>query len=117
MGTFVISKLLNDFYKFEFVSRKGKAIFTSTDYELRFECEEAIEVFRTSVDSHHFLRFKTAKGKCFFKLMDVEKVFAISRKYSTELMMQKGIDEIIKYGSKAEILDFSAGDSIFSAVE
>ncbi len=117
MGTFVIAKRLNDCYKFEFVSRKGKTIFTSNDYELRFECEEAIEVFRVSVDSHHFLRFKTAKGKCFFKLMDEEKVFAISRKYSTELMMQKGIDEIIKYASKAEILDFSSGDSIFSAVE
>ncbi len=116
MGTFVISKRLNDFYKFEFVSRKGKTIFTSNDYELRFECEDAIETFRISVDSYHFLRFKTAKGKCFFKLMDEEKVFAISRKYSTELMMQKGIEEIIKYGAKSEILDFSSGDSIFSDI-
>jgi len=116
MGTFVITKRLNDFYKFEFVSRKGKTIFTSAHYELRFECEEMIEAFRASVDSYHFLRFKTAKGKCFFKLMDDEKVIATSRKYSTELMMQKGINEIIKYGSKAEILDFSSGDAIFSDV-
>jgi uncharacterized protein YegP (UPF0339 family) len=114
MGTFVISKRLNDFYKFEFVSRKGKTIFTSTDYELRFECEEAIEDFRLSIDTCQFLRFKTAKGKCFFKLMKAETVLATSRKYSTELMMQKGIAEIVKYGSQAEILDFSAGDSIFS---
>ena len=114
MGTFVITKRLNDFYKFEFVSRKGKTIFTSAHYELRFECEETIEAFRSAVGSYHFLRFKTAKGKCFFKLMDEEKLLATSRKYSTELMMQKGIDEIIKYGSRAEILDFSAGDSIFS---
>jgi hypothetical protein len=48
--------------------------------------------------------------------MQDEKVLATSRKYSTELMMQKGIDEIIKYGSRAEILDFSAGDSIFSDI-
>ncbi len=116
MGTFVISKRLNDFYKFEFVSRKGKTIFTSTDYELRFECEETIEVFRLGIESCHFLRFKTAKGKCFFKLIQDEKVLATSRKYSTELMMQKGMDEIIKYGAKAEILDFSAGASIFSEV-
>lgn len=116
MGTFVISKRLNDFYKFEFVSRKGKTIFTSADYELRFECEEAIETFRVGIETYHFLRFKTAKGKCFFKLMQDEKVLATSRKYSTELMMQKGMDEIMKYGSKAEILDFSAGDSIFSDV-
>jgi uncharacterized protein len=114
MGTFVISKRLNDLYKFEFVSRKGKTIFVSTDYELRFECEEAIENFKVSLESFHFLKFKTVKGKCFFKLMLDERVFAFSRKYSTELMMQKGIEEIVKYGSKGEILDFSSGKSIFS---
>jgi uncharacterized protein YegP (UPF0339 family) len=114
MGTFVISKRLSDDYKFEFVSRKGKPIFTSINYELRFECEEAIELFKAAIEEYLFLRFKTAKGKCFFKLMKGDKVFAISRKYSTELMMQKGIDEIIKYASKAEILDFSTGDTIFS---
>jgi hypothetical protein len=115
MGTFVITKRLNDHYKFEFVSRKGKTIFTSGHYELRFECEEAIDVFKESVEAYSFLRFKTAKGKCFFKLMQADRVLATSRKYSTELMMQKGIEEIIKYASKAEILDFSGGD-IFSDV-
>ena len=116
MGTFVISKRLSDEYKFEFVSRKGKPIFTSSNFELRFECEEAIEQFKAAIEEYAFLRFKTAKGKCFFKVMKSDIVFAVSRKYSTELMMQKGVDEIVKYASRAEILDFSSGDSIFSEV-
>ena len=116
MGTFVISKRFNDYYKFEFVSRKGKTILTSSSYELKFECEEEIEVLKESLETCGYLKFKTAKGKCFFKLMLHERVVAISRKYSTELMMQKGITEIIKYASKAEVLDFLDGDAIFSEV-
>ncbi|WP_162127147.1 DUF1508 domain-containing protein [Flavobacterium phycosphaerae] len=116
MGTFVISRKNNDEYKFEFVSRKGKTILVSSGYELRFECEEDIEVLRLSLGGCNYLRFKTSKGKCFFKMMLGERIIATSRRYSTELMMRKGIEEIIKYASKAEVLDFSAGDSIFSDI-
>ena len=42
MSAFVISKRFNDEYKFEFTSRKGKTIFTSNSFELKFECENAI---------------------------------------------------------------------------
>ena len=113
MGTFVISKRTNDEYKFEFVSRKGKNIFTSVSYELKFECEEDIEVLKASLETCNYLRFKTAKGKCFFKIMLGERIIAISRKYSTTLMLEKGINEIVKYASQSEVLDFSAGDAIF----
>ena len=41
-------------------------------------------------------------------------VLANSRKFSTELMLQKGIDEIINYVHKAEILDFSENELVFS---
>ncbi|MGC4040496.1 MAG: DUF1508 domain-containing protein [Flavobacterium sp.] len=116
MGTFVISKRLNDFYKYEFVSRKGKTIFTSNSHELRFECEEEIEVLRVSSENFTFMKFKTSRGKYFFKIILEEKSFATSRKYSTELMMQKGIAEIVKYISKSEVLDFSASDDIFSEI-
>jgi uncharacterized protein YegP (UPF0339 family) len=116
MGTFVISKRLNDFYKFEFVSRKGKTIFTSTSYELKFECEEEIELLKSAAENFKYLKFKTSRGKYFFKIILDDKIFAGSRKYSTELMMQKGIDEIIKYISKSEILDFANGDAIFDDV-
>jgi len=113
MGTFVISKRQNGFYKFEFVSRKGKTVFTSNNHELRFECEEEIELLKASVESFSFMKFKTSRGKYFFKIILDEKSLATSRKYSTELMMQKGINEIEKYISKSEILDFSVGNMIF----
>ena len=48
MGTFVIAQRLSGVYKYEFVSRKGKTIFTSNDFELRFECEEEIEKLKSS---------------------------------------------------------------------
>lgn len=117
MGTFVISKRLNDSYKFEFVSRKGKTIFTSNSHELRFECEEEIEILRNSAENFTFMKFRTSRGKYFFKIILDEKSYATSRKYSTELMMQKGIDEIVKYISRSEVLDFSGSDEIFGPVD
>ena len=107
MGAFVISKRFNDEYKFVFTSRKGKVIFTSLSYELKFECEEDIEKFKLNIDQAKFLKFKGSGGKFFFKLMLGEVHFATSRKYTTELLLQKGIKEIVLYASKAEILDFS----------
>ncbi len=113
MGAFVISKRFNDEYKFVFTSRKGKVIFTSLSYELKFECEEDIQNFKVNIEQAKFLKFKGSGGKYFFKLMLGEVHFATSRKYTTELLLQKGIKEIVLYASKAEILDFSSGDSIF----
>ena len=116
MATFVISKRLNDFYKYELVSRKGKTIFTSNSHELKFECEDEIEVLKASAEHFTFMKFRTSRGKYFFKIILDEKSFATSRKYSTELMMQKGIAEILKYISKSEVLDFSSSDEIFGAI-
>lgn len=116
MGTFVISKRLNDFYKFEFVSRKGKTIFTSNTHELKFECEEEIVMLKNSAENFNYPKFKTSKGNYFFKIVLNEKSFAVSRKYSTELMMQKGIDEITKNISKSEVLDFSNIEVIFGSI-
>ena len=113
MGTFVISKRLNDFYKFEFVSRKGKTIFTSNSYELKFECEEEIEILKSSTGNFNYLKFKSSRGKYFFKIILDKKKYATSRKYSTELTMQKGIDEIIKHITKSEVLDFANEDIVF----
>lgn len=113
MGAFVISKRFNDEYKFVFTSRKGKVIFTSLSYELKFEGEEDIEKFKANIDQAKFLKFKGSGGKYFFKLMLGEVHFATSRKYTTELLLQKGIKEIVTYGSRSEILDFSSSESIF----
>ena len=117
MGAFVISRRFNDEYKFVFTSRKGKVIFTSLSYELKFECEEDIEKFKLNVDQARFLKFKGSGGKYFFKLMLGEVHFATSRKYTTELLLQKGIKEIVTYSSKSEILDFSSNESIFEDEE
>ncbi len=113
MGAFVISKRNNDAYKFVFTSRKGKIIFTSLSYELKFECEEEIEKFKEDIASADFLKFKSSGGKYFFKLMLKGNHFATSRKYTTSLRLQKGIDEIVRYGSQSEILDFSENDFVF----
>lgn len=117
MGAFVISRRFNDEYKFTFTSRKGKVIFTSLSYELRFECEEDIEKFKANIDQAKFLKFKGSGGKYFFKLMLGDLHFATSRKYSTELLLQKGIKEIVTYSSRSEILDFSSSESIFEDEE
>jgi uncharacterized protein YegP (UPF0339 family) len=117
MGAFVISRRFNDEYKFVFTSRKGKVIFTSLSYELKFECEEDIEKFKVDIEQARFLKFKGSGGKYFFKLMLGELHFATSRKYTTELLLQKGIKEIVNYASKSEILDFSSNESIFEDEE
>ena len=113
MATFVISKRLNDSYKYELVSRKGKTIFTSNDFELRFECEEEIEFLKRHVEELVFMRFRSGNGKFFFRIILKEKEIAKSRKYSTQLMLQKGIDEVVRYVFEAEVLDFSSGLDIF----
>ncbi len=113
MATFVISKRFSGDYKFEFTSRKGKTIFTSNAYELRMDCESAAEYIRSVLETCSYVKFKTTKGKFFFRVVVDSEVVATSRKYSTELMVQKGIVEITKYGSRAEILDFSNNSFVF----
>lgn len=109
MGAFVISKRFNDEYKFVYTNRRGKEIFTSPGYELKFECEEAIERFRLAIADAVFAKFKSSSGKFFFKIIFEEAHFATSRKFTTELRVKKAMDEINKYAGKAEILDFSGG--------
>ena len=113
MSAFVISKRFDDYYKFVFTSRKGKAIFTSFRYELKFECEEGIDYFKNAIDTVVFEKVKSAGGKYFFKIMLEETHFATSRKYNTELLLEKGIKEIQDFAYKAEILDFTLNEVVF----
>jgi uncharacterized protein YegP (UPF0339 family) len=117
MGTFVITKRLSGYYKYEFTSRKGKAIFVSNDFELRFECEEDIELLKKAIDDVFFMRFKSKNGKMYFKMILNEKEVAVSRRYTTPLLMQKGIDEIIRTLSQSEVLDFSIQHDVFPPAE
>jgi uncharacterized protein YegP (UPF0339 family) len=59
------------------------------------------------------MRFKSSSGKFFFRLILDEQEIAVSRRYTTQLLLQKGIDEIINYADKAEFLDFSAATDVF----
>ena len=113
MGTFVISKKLNGDFKFNFMSRKGNIILTSLGFESKLKCEENIELFKQNLEEVKFLKFKASREKYFFKLILDDQVFAVSRKYTTEFSLQKGIDQIMLYAVKAEILDFSNNEKYF----
>jgi hypothetical protein len=117
MGTFVISKRQSGLYKFEFNSRKGKTIFIGADFQLRFECEENAKWIQNHAESIFFMKFKSKNGKLYFKLILNEKEVAVSRKYSTELLMEKGVSEIKRVLHKAEILDFSGSNFIFPELD
>ena len=113
MGAFVISKRFNGDYKFIFASRKGKTIFTSIGCKQKSDCELMIAAIKHNMDLFAFTKIRTAAGKYYFRLSKDGLVLANSRKYSTELMLKKGVDEIVKYVHMAETLDFSEGDFAF----
>ncbi len=113
MGMFVISKRFNGEYKFVFTSRKGKTIFTSISCKQKSDCELMIAGIRDNINLFTFTKNATASGKYFFRLSKGGLVLATSRKYSTELMLKKGINEILLYVSRAELLDFSDDAFVF----
>lgn len=113
MGAFVISKRYNGDYKFIFASRRGKTIFTSIGCKHKSDCEVMIHAIKDNLSLFAFTKIRNAAGKYTFRLSKDGLVLANSRKYSTELMLLKGIDEIIKYVSVAETLDFSETESVF----
>ena len=117
MGAFVISKRFNDEYKFEFRSRKGKTILTSTSFVLKFECEDAINLITNRIEECEFIKEKYPKGLLGFKVILNGNLVASSRKYSTEIRLLKGIEEFRKYVSTSEILDFSIDSFVFPNVE
>ncbi len=112
MGAFVISKRFNGDFKFVFTSWKGKTIFTSKGFSTKEDCEKEIVLVKGSLDKGTYIRFKASNGKFFFKLIINEEILAVSRKFTTELRLQKGIKEIIQYASSSEILDFSENDLV-----
>jgi len=113
MGTFVISKRFDEHYKFVFTSRKGKTIFTSISFELKMDCETVIEQIKSTIDNYTYVKSRAANGKYFFKMMLEETVIATSRKYTTPLLLQKGIDEIIRTAVKSDVLDFTINEFVF----
>jgi len=117
MGMFVISKRINGDYKFVFTSRKGKTIFTSISCKQKSDCEVMIEAIRNNISFFAFTKNRSGSGKYFFRLSKDGLVLATSRKYSTELSIQKGVTEILKYVQRSETLDFSENEMVFPPAE
>ena len=113
MSTFVISKRSNEEYKYVYASRKGNVIFTSLSFELKFECENAIKLLQGSLLEVQIINKKSSTGKFFFEVLLNQQLCGTSRKFTTLLLLQKGIDGIMKYLDKAEILDFSNQEVVF----
>lgn len=114
MGTFTISKKLNGDFKFNFMSRKGKIILSSQGFELKIDCEQNIELLKQNLEVSKYLKFKASRDSYFFKLILNDQELAVSRKYTTEYSLQKGIEQIMLYALNAEVLDFSNSDILFS---
>lgn len=114
MGTFVISKRYNGDYKFVYATRKGKTIFTSIPCNHKLDCEQMIAGIKENMVLFAFTKVKKAANQHFFRLSKDGLVLAHSRKFSTELMLEKGINEIINYAAKAEVLDFSENSFSFA---
>lgn len=117
MGVFTILKNNDEAYRFEFISRKGKPILISDKYELRFECEEDITYLQKEIERSTIMKFRTSSGKFYFRLILDKREVATSRKYTTALLMQRGIDEILRSISKSEILDFVSNDFVFPEID
>jgi uncharacterized protein len=117
MGMFIISRRPNGEYKFVFTSRKGKTVFTSISCKEKSDCEAMIAAIRENIGQFAFTKQGTASGKYFFRLSKGGLVLATSRKFSTQLMLQKGITEITTYMHRSEVLDFSGDDMVFPPAE
>jgi uncharacterized protein YegP (UPF0339 family) len=117
MGGFVISKRMNGDYKFVFASRKGKTIFTSIGCKHKPDCELIIASIQENINRFTITKVKAPGGKFHFRLSKDGLVLANSRKYTTELLLQKGIDEIIRTVAVAETLDFSENQFVFPDAE
>ncbi|RZJ64728.1 MAG: DUF1508 domain-containing protein [Flavobacterium sp.] len=117
MGMFVISTRFNGEYKFTYTSRKGKTIFTSIGCKEKADCELMIAGVKENITLFTFTKNSTPSGKYFFRMSKDGLVIATSRKYSTELSLQKGIAEILKYIDRSELLDFSENEFVFPDAE
>ena len=113
MATFVISKKSNGDFKFVFTSRKGKIIFTSVAYPSEEACEVVIGELKIGLANMVFVTEKASGNKYLFKITHKEKQLAISRKYTTLLLLQKGIDEIKSGILSAETLNFTLSHFVF----
>lgn len=113
MGIFFITKRTSGDFKFSFAARRGKIVFTSIAYKQKADCEALIEVLSQDISRFTLTKVRNAGGKYFFRISKDGFVLANSRKYTTELLLAKGIDQVYKYIASSETLDFSDNDFVF----
>ena len=77
------------------------------------DCEESIEELKANIEKYTYVKARAASGKYFFKIMLDETAIASSRKYTTPLLLEKGIGEIIRTAVKSDVLDFTMNEFVF----
>lgn len=107
MGTLVISLKENGKYKYTYNNWKGNTLFTSSNFDTKVECFSDINIIKKNFDRLEFIRHKTASGKLFFKLELNTFILGQSRKFTTPLLIEKGIDDFKKNFAASEVLDFT----------
>ncbi|WP_010255637.1 hypothetical protein [Myroides injenensis] len=115
MSAFVISLKENEKFKYTFEHRRGKTIFTSMEYPSKEAIYATINFLKENYELITFLKFKTPSDKLFFKIAIDNNIYGISRKFTTELRYEKGLEEVKKNFISGEILDFSV--DIFGDIE
>lgn len=107
MGTLVISKKENNKYKYAYNNRKGNTLVTSNSHETKAHCISEINILKRNFSSIEFVRYKTPSGKLYFKLTVNGHVIGASRKFTTPLLMEKGMKDISDNFILSEVLDFT----------
>ena len=112
MGTLVISKKENNTFKYTYNSRKGNTIFTSNSYATKAQCLSEINILKRNFLAVDYVHYKTPSGKMFFKLNINNHILGASRKFTTPLLMGKGLNDLKTNFVDSEVLDFT--EDVFS---
>ncbi len=107
MGTLVISKKENNTYKYTYNNRKGNILITSSSHETKAHCISEINVLKRNFSSVEYLCYKTPSGKLYFKISINGHLIGSSKKFTTPLLMEKGMNDFKTYFLESEILDFT----------
>lgn len=114
MGTLVISKKENNQYKYTYNNRKGNVIFTSNSYLSKAHCLSEINIIKRNFSIISFVYYKTPSGKLFFKVNVNDHILGVSRKFTTPLLMEKGVNDLKNNFLASEVLDFT--EDVFSSL-
>ena len=114
MGTLVITIKENQTYKYSYNNYKGNTLFTSNTLKSKAQCFSEINIIKNNFDVLQFVKFKTPGGKFFFKLELNGFILGNSRKFTTPLLIEKGINDIKKNFISSEVLDFT--ENIFGEI-